>query len=68
MFSQALAELCEIKFGKTHPVCNLVSVRMDTQSYILALFFSLRCVILFTSLLVTHSSSRHDQLTSQKYL
>lgn len=22
---QALAELCEIKFGKTHPVCNLVS-------------------------------------------
>ena len=22
---QALAELCEIKFGKTHPVCSLVS-------------------------------------------
>lgn len=25
---QALAELCEIKFGKTHPVCNLVSLFM----------------------------------------
>lgn len=25
MFPQALAELCEIKFGKAHPVCNLVS-------------------------------------------
>ncbi|MEQ2175515.1 hypothetical protein GOODEAATRI_018666 [Goodea atripinnis] len=23
VFRQALAELCEIKFGKTHPVCNL---------------------------------------------
>lgn len=25
MSRQALAELCEIKFGKTHPMCNLVS-------------------------------------------
>lgn len=24
LYLQALAELCEIKFGKTHPVCSLV--------------------------------------------
>lgn len=43
LFLQALAELCEIKFGKTHPVCNLVSIQLDVQSYILALQCSSSC-------------------------
>lgn len=36
LFSQAFAELCEIKFGKTHPVCNLVSLFFGVQRYVLS--------------------------------
>lgn len=40
-FLQALAELCEIKFGKTHPMCNLVSVLEEIEPSFLYLSCSI---------------------------
>lgn len=47
LFLQALAELCEIKFGKTHPVCTLVSIKLDRQSYIMVFMIISSCLNLF---------------------
>lgn len=47
LFFQAFAELCEIKFGKTHPVCNLVSLFFDTQPFGVKHYFLLMCWMLY---------------------
>lgn len=51
---QALAELCEIKFGKTHPVCSLVSKDSD-KSRVRIQFAGVIVLFMHSSLLWSHN-------------